>query len=147
MAVVDVVEKTSPTDLVMLPYREVVCDDTLREFMQVLRPDLVDRKGEVLRVQLLLDRRHKQNKGFSKPVAYFRMSESAQLTRLATNFVALAVVMAFDGSRNLEPSHEELERAVHGCWDYLMKNDVKLAVETILRDLRLHRMALEKVET
>jgi hypothetical protein len=132
----------------MLPYREVVCDDTLREFMQVLRPDLVDRKGEVLRVQLLLDRRHKQNKGFSRPVAYFRMSESAQLIKLATNFVALAVVMALDGSRNLEPSHEELARAVSSCWDYLMKNDVKLTVETILRDLRLHRMALEKaVET
>jgi hypothetical protein len=143
MAVVEEI-KTSPSDLVMLPYREVVCDDTLREFIQVLRPDLIDRKGEVLRVQLLLDRRHKQNKGFSKPVAYFRMSESQQLTKLATDFVALATVLALNGQDNLEPSDQELEKTVDEYWKFFVKGDAKLAARTILTDLLVHRLAMEK---
>lgn len=145
MACVDVVERTSPKDLVMLAYREVVCDDTLREFTQILRPDLIDRQGEVLRVQLLLDRRHKLNRGMSKPVAYFRMSSTEQLLRLANTFLALAMVKVLDEQGNLEPSHEDLKRFFNSHWAMALP-DVLVATETILPDLRVHRMALARAE-
>jgi hypothetical protein len=140
---VDVVEKPSPVDLVMLPYREVVCDDTLRELIQVVRPDLVDRPGEPLRIQLLLDRRHKLNKGLSKPVAYFRMSNVEQLLRIANTFLSLAMVKVLDEQGDLEPDHDVLKRMANSHWAMALP-DVLTATETILRDLELHRAALEK---
>lgn len=133
-------EKPKITDLIPLP-REVFCDDTLKQFHQVLRFDIV--YGRPLRVQLLLDRRHKVNKSLSKPVAYFRMSSTDQLIRLGCNALATATVLAFFQQNRIEPAYEEIEAAV----DTLIKMtsaDVKITTEVILRDIRLHKMALEK---
>src|SRR5271157_970935 len=142
---VDVAERPVPADLVMLAFREVVCDDTLREFTQVLRPDLIDRAGEPLRVQLLLDRRHKLNKGFSKPVAYFRMSSTEQLLRIANTFLCLAMVKVLDeqGSAVTFNDRDLLKRMANMHWNMALP-DVLTGTETILRELTLHRAAREK---
>jgi hypothetical protein len=133
-----------PSSLVMLPYREIQCDDTLREFTQVLRFDLVDVKGEPLRVQLLLDRRHKLNRGLSKPVAYFRMSSTEQLVKLANTALACAVALAFNEVNLLEPTDDQVRNALRSHWQ-MAQVDLLYAVKTILRDVKLHRMALERI--
>lgn len=132
-------EKPRPTDLVMIPYREVECDDTLREFKQVLRFDLVDVAGEPLRGQLLLDRRHKFNRAQSKPVAYFRMTSPHQLIRLADTALAVAVTLLYSEQRRLEPSEDEIRQVLKTHWQ-LAQPDVLDAVKSILRDLAVHRM-------
>jgi len=133
-------DRAYPKDLVMLPYREVLCDDTLREFAQVLRFDLIDVDGHPLRCQLLLDRRHKMNKALSKPVAYFRMSSPEQLIKLANTALACAVAMACSEQDHLEPSSESVKAVVDAHWS-MARVDVVSAVETVMRDLRLHRLA------
>jgi len=137
------IENPKPSHLVMLPYREIQCDDTLREFTQVLRFDLVDVKGEPLRAQLLLDRRHKLNKGMSKPVAYFRMSGTEQLVKLANTALACAVALAFNEINLLEPTDDQVRNALRSHWQ-MAQVDLLYAVKTILRDVKLHRMALER---
>ncbi|MEM1589636.1 MAG: hypothetical protein QW175_04395 [Candidatus Bathyarchaeia archaeon] len=136
-------EAPKPSSLVMLPYREIECDDTLREFTQILRFDLIDAPGEPLRCQLLLDRRHKLNKGLSKPVAYFRMTSTEQLMKLANTALACAVVLAFHEQRVLEPEDEQIRSVLKSYWQ-LAQPDVLYAVKTILRDVKLHKMALER---
>jgi len=138
------VENPKPSDLVMLPYREIQCDDTLREFIQILRFDLVDVPHEPLRAQLLLDRRHKLNKSQSKPVAYFRMSSTDQLIKLGNTALALATVMAFSEQGRLEPTHDEVKSAVKSLLQLSTQIDVANAIEVILRDVKLRRMALAK---
>jgi hypothetical protein len=133
-----------PSSLVMLPYREIQCDDTLREFTQVLRFDFVDVKGEPLRVQLLLDRRHKLNRSLSKPVAYFRMSSTEQLIKLANTALACAVALAFNEVNLLEPTDDQVRNALRSHWQ-MAQVDLLYAVKTILRDVKLHRMALERI--
>ena len=137
------VEKPKPSDLVMLPYREIQCDDTLREFIQILRFDLVDVPREPLRAQLLLDRRHKLNKGMSKPVAYFRMSSTEQLLKLANTALAVALTLVYNEQDLLEPSDDQIRNALKSHW-MMAQPDVLNAVKTILRDLQLHRMAIAK---
>jgi hypothetical protein len=143
LAISDIVEKPSPVDLVMLPYREIICDDTLREFIQVLRFDLIDIPGHPLRSQLLLDRRHKLNKSQSKPVAYFRMSSTEQLLKLANTALAVAVVLAYNEHDLLEPSDDMVRNVLKGHWQ-MAQADVLNAVQVILRDLQLHRLALKE---
>ena len=137
------VEKPKVSSLVMLPYREVECDDTLREFKQVLRFDLVDVPREPLRAQLLLDRRHKLQKAMSKPVAYFRMSSTEQLLKLSNTALAVAVALVYAEQDLLEPSDDQIRNALKSHW-MMAQPDVLNAVKTILRDLQLHRMALAK---
>jgi hypothetical protein len=136
--------KVSPADLVMLAYREVECDDTLREFKQVLRFDLVDAKGQPLRAQLLLDRRHKLNRALSKPVAYFRMSTTEQLVKLANTALAVAVALAYNEQQQLSPSLENVKATVNAHWS-MARVDVVNAVELMLRDLQLHQMVQAKL--
>lgn len=143
MALHDVVEKTTPASLVMLPYREIECDDTLREFKQILRFDLVDVPGQVLRAQLLLDRRHKLNKSQSKPVAYFRMSSTEQLIKLANTALAVAVTLVYAEQDLLEPSDDQIRKVIVAHWQ-MAQPDVLNAVKVILRDLQVHRMAMQK---
>jgi hypothetical protein len=131
----------SPRDLVMLPYREVECDDTLRMFKQVLRFDLVDVVGHRLRTQLLLDRRHKQNRSLSKPVAYFPMSTCEQLIKLANTALACAITLAYAEQGLLEPTDEQIRRVIAAHWS-MAQPDVLNTVGLALRDLKLHRMAL-----
>lgn len=137
------VQKPSPAALVMLPYREIQCDDTLREFNQVLRFDLVDMPGNPLRAQLLLDRRHKLNKGMSKPVAYFRMSSTEQLLKLANTALAVAAALVYAEQDLLDPSDDQIRNMLKSHWQ-MAQPDVLNAIKTILRDLQLHRMAIAK---
>lgn len=130
-------------DLVMLPYREIECDDTMREFHQVLRFDLIDIPGHALKSQLLLDRRHKLQKGMSRPVAYFRMSTPEQLIRLANTALACAAALIFNEQRQIEPTDEEIRSVLKAHWQ-MAQPDVLCATSNILRDLKLHRMALSE---
>ena len=135
-----VTQKPKVTDLIPLS-REVFCDDTLRQFHQVIRFDVVyDRP---LRIQLLLDRRHKANKSLSKPVAYFRISEIGQLLRLGTNSFAAAVVLAFYSQNRTEPSSEEIKDAAKNLFS-MIQGDVELTTEVVLRDIKLRKMAAEE---
>ena len=136
-------ENPKPSDLVMLPYREIQCDDTLREFIQILRFDLIDIIGEPLRAQLLLDRRHKLQKGMSRPVAYFRMSSTEQLIKLANTALAVAIALIYAEQDMLDPSDDQIRAVIKSHWQ-MAQPDLLNAVKTILRDLKLHRMALEK---
>jgi hypothetical protein len=136
-------EKVLPSHLVMLPYREIECDDTLREFKQILRFDLLDVPGQVLRSQLLLDRRHKLNKGMSKPVAYFRMSSPEQLIRLANTALAVAVALAYNEQTMLDPTDDQVRNVLKSHWQ-MAQPDVLNAVKLILRDLEVHRLALKR---
>lgn len=138
-------EKPNVSNLVMVPYREVECDDTLREFKQVLRFDLVDVAGEPLRSQLLLDRRHKFNRAQSKPVAYFRMTSPQQLIKLADTALAVALTLLYSEQRCLDPSDDEIRGVLKTHWQ-MAQPDVLDAVKTILRDLTLHRLASKKEE-
>lgn len=135
-----VVETPKVKDLVPLP-REVQCDDTMREFNQVLRLDIVDKVP--LRTQLLLDRRHKKKKSLSRPAGYFRMSSTNQLITLATDALAAANVLAFFQQDRREPSHEEISKAVDSVFE-IVAVDVKAMIPVILYDLRLHREAVER---
>lgn len=128
----------------MVNWREIECDDTLREFKQVLRFDLVDREGEPLRVQLLLDRRHKLNRAMSKPVAYFRMTSTQQLLNLANTALAAAVALAYSEQRVLEPSQDQIRDVLKAHWQ-MAQPDVIVGVDVMLRELRLHRMTQERL--
>jgi len=131
------VEKPKVTELIPFS-REIFCDDTLREFNQVIRYDIV--YGKPLRVQLLLDRRHKFNKSLSKPLGYFRISSVDQLLRLGTNALAAATVLAFFQQNRTEPSAEEVYQAIHSLIK-MVSQDVELTTQTVLNELRLRRMA------
>jgi hypothetical protein len=128
----------------MVNWREIECDDTLREFKQVLRFDLVDRDGEPLRVQLLLDRRHKLNRAMSKPVAYFRMTSTQQLLNLANTALAAAMTLAYSEQRILEPSQDQIRDVLKAHWQ-MAQPDVIVGVDVMLRELRLHRMTQERL--
>ena len=132
------VENPKVTELIPFA-REVFCDDTLREFNQVIRYDIV--YGRPLRVQLLLDRRHKFNKSLSKPLGYFRISSVDQLLRLGTNALAAATVLAFFQQNHTEPTQEEIYSAVQNVVK-MLASDVELTTQTILNQLKLRRMAL-----
>jgi hypothetical protein len=123
-----------PSDLVMLPFREVECDDTMREFRQVLRFDLIN--GRPLRAQLLLDRRHKSNKALSKPVAYFRMSSTDQLIKLGNTALGVATALAFAEMNVLEPSYEQIKSAVKSLLQQFSSVDIENLVGLILSELR-----------
>ena len=118
--------------------REVFCDDTLREFNQVIRYDIV--YGRPLRVQLLLDRRHKFKKSLSKPLGYFRISSVDQLLRLGTNALAAATVLAFFQQNRTEPTAEEVNHAIQSLIK-MVSADVELTTQNVLNELRLRRMS------
>ena len=129
-------EKPKVTDLIPFS-REVFCDDTLREFNQVIRYDVV--YGKPLRIQLLLDRRHKFKKSLSKPLGYFRISSIDQMLRLGTNALAAATILAFFQQNRTEPSLDEIRQAVNSLLK-MVGADMELTAQTVLRDLQLRRM-------
>jgi hypothetical protein len=133
-------ENPKVTDLLPLS-REIRCDDTLREFHQVIRFDVI--YGRPLRIQLLLDRRHKTNKRLSKPAAYYRMSSTDQLIRLGSNALATATVLAFFQQNRTEPSFEEIDKAVDSLIQ-MVAADAKTTVQVVLNDIKLRRMAEER---
>jgi hypothetical protein len=114
---VDVVEKPDEADLVMLDYREVRCDDTLREFHQVIRFYLIDRPGQPLRSEILIDRPHKLNKAMSKHVCFLQMSSTQQLMALTNTALAVATAMAYNEQPNLNPTDDEIRRALKSYWE------------------------------
>jgi hypothetical protein len=128
-----------PEDLVEGAFREVECDDTMQQFKQVLRFDLVDILGEPLSAELLLDRRHKLQKSLSKPVAFFHMSAPSQLISLGVTSLAVSTVLVFAEQKHLEPTREEILKAVQGLLQLFVSRDLTNVVDVLLRDLRLHR--------
>lgn len=131
-------ERPSPRDLVPLP-REVHFDDTMREFIQVLRFDVV--VGKPLRVQLLLDRRHKKKKSLSKPLGYFRVSQTGQLLDLATGALTMANVLAFQNRADV-PTTGEIVAATESVL-HLIRQDVATLTEVAFNQVRLHKGSVE----
>lgn len=135
--------KITATDLVMLQYREVQADDTMREWHQILRFDLIDKPGYPLKSQIFWDRRHKFNRGMSEHVGYFRMGSTEQLIRLANTALALAVVIGYSESGQLEPLDEQIKRCLDAHWQMAVP-DILNTVKLGLADLQLHRRAREE---
>lgn len=127
-----------PSDLLPLS-REVKADDTMREFHQVLRFDIV--YGKPLRAQLLLDRRHKAQKSLSKRAAYVRMSQASQLLDLACGALSIANVLAYQSVK--DPSHDAIASGTKSLLQ-LIQGDVVTLTEIMLRQVQLHRMAVAK---
>jgi len=138
-------QAAQPKSSQLLPLAKVIeADDTLREFTQVLRFDIVYDEDR-LRAQVLWDRRHKENKSLSKPLGYFPMSGTEQLLRLASNAFTIAGVLAFFRHKKGLPTHEEVESAVNSVLR-LVKEDIIISTEVILRDIHLHKLAVEKMK-
>jgi hypothetical protein len=135
---VDLVEKPDEVDLVMLDYREVRCDDTLREFHQVIRFYLIDRPGHPLRSEILIDRPHKLNKAMSKHVCFLQLSSTQQLMSLTNTALAVATVMAYNEQPNLNPTDDEIRKSLRSYWE-MAQPDLLAAIRTILNDLQNHR--------
>lgn len=127
-----------PSDLIPLS-REVKADDTMRDFQQVLRFDIIF--GKPLRAQLLLDRRHKIRIQLSKPAAYVRMSQTSQLVNLACGALSIANVLAYQSVE--EPSHDLITSGTKSLLQ-LIEIDVATLTEIMLRQIKLHRMAVAK---
>ena len=127
------------SDLVPLP-REVRFDDTLRQFHQVARFDIVDQNP--LRTQLLLDRRHKENQKRSKPLGYFRMSDTQQLVNLAVSALSLGNILALDG-QTVSRSH--IQHTTEGLFK-LITRDIVNVTAAGLNDLRMHQLVKEEAE-
>jgi len=129
-----VVKTVKVTDLIPLS-REILCDDTLHEFHQVIRFDVI--YGSPLRAQLLLDRRHKTQKSLSKPVAYFRMSRTEQLIRMGINSFTTALTLAFFNQGRKEPTRKEITDALESLWG-MVKGDIELSTDVALNQIQLH---------
>ena len=131
-------ERVHVSDLVPLP-REVKFDDTLREFHQVARFDIVDKNP--LRTQLLLDRRHKENQKRSKPLGYFRMSSTDQLISLAVDALSLANILVLDGKRNI--SRDMIRSSTEDLFTLILR-DIVNVTDVALNDLRMHQLVKEQ---
>jgi hypothetical protein len=70
------------------------------------------------------------------------MSSTEQLIKLANTALACAVALAFNEQRVLEPSDEQVRNVLKAHWQ-MAQPDVLFAVKSILRDVKLHRMAVE----
>jgi len=135
------VEQPSKTDLVPFGWKQDVrADDTLREFKQVIRFNFVDMPGVPLRAQILFDRVHKENTKLSKPVGFFRVSDTEELVRLAKNSLASAVILAFFQHSKSRPDAERIHRAVHDILEF-NEADVESLVHVMLGEIELHRQA------
>lgn len=122
------------TDLVPLS-REVRFDDTLRQFHQVARFDLIDQNP--LRTQLLLDRRHKENQRRSKPVGYFRMSSTDQLISMAVDALSLANILVLEGKGNI--TRDMIQSSTEDLFK-LIRRDIVNVTDAALNDLRMHQL-------
>lgn len=123
-----------PEDLISLS-REVKADDTMREFQQVLRFDIID--GKPLRAQLLLDRRHKAKKSLSKPAAYVRMSQAGQLIDLACGAITMANILVLQHLKEIPP-RQLIEDTVKSALD-MMQGDIVTLTEIMLQEIQQHR--------
>ena len=122
------------TDLVPLS-REVQFDDTLRQFHQVARFDLIDQHP--LRTQLLLDRRHKEDMKRSKPVGYFRMSSTNQLISMAVDALSLANILVLEGKGNI--TREMIQGSTEDLFKLILR-DIVNVTDVALNDLRMHQL-------
>lgn len=85
-------------NLVSLP-REVTFDDTFNEVIAVLRFDT--KIEDVIKVQLLIDLRHKKNPRLSKPKWYLTMSQPRQFENLITASLAMTCFHRLSNEENL----------------------------------------------
>lgn len=114
--------------------REITADDTLREFQQYVRLQLVkDDQGRLDHLQLLFDRRFKLKPTMSKPLGYVHFSTATQLLNLAIQGICGATILNLAGRDDLSPT--VISTAIDG------------AVEFVLQDSkRLTAMALEALK-
>ena len=130
--------KPSVADLVPCT-REVRSDDTMDEFHQVLRFDIIDTKP--LRSQLLLDRRHKTDNKKSHPAAYIRFSQTGPLIDLVCAALTMANVIAYQNRIDeKQPTREEIEHAVDSVLSTI-RSDIVTLTEVQLMSIQLHRKA------
>lgn len=127
-------DKISPGDLVPCP-REVYFDDTLKVFDQVLRFDVV--LDTPLKIQVLLDRRHKFRRKKSKPVAYFRISQTSQLIDMVTSALTMASVLALQNRDDIDSF--TIEKAVDSILT-IIKQDVCFLTKTTLEQVKHKRL-------
>jgi len=132
--------KPSAVDLVPCS-REVKADDTLEEFHQVLRFDIIDQPEQPLRSQILLDRRHKTDNKKSHPVAFIRLSQTGQLLDLVCSALAMANTIAYSNRIDENtPTRMEIEHATDSVIATI-KSDIVTLTELQLKQVEMHRKA------
>ena len=133
--------KPSAVDLVPC-CREVKADDTMEEFNQVLRFDIIDKPEDpVLRSQILLDRRHKTDNKKSHPAAFIRLSQTGQLIDLMCAALAMANTIAYQNRIDEDmPTRMEIEHATDSVIATI-KSDIVTLTELQLKQVEMHRKA------
>lgn len=111
---------------------EVLADDTLESFHQVLRLQaILDDSGRLDHLQLLLDRRHKVKPSLSKPLGYLHLSTANQLLNLAAQGIVGACLLALKD----QPTDERrISQTVNGIAGFLLQ-DAKRTVQVMLEEM------------
>jgi len=112
--------------------REVLCDDTLKEMKIVLRFDAKIEDSDV-KVQLLVDFRHKKNPRLSKPKAYLTLSHPRQFEDLVTASLAMACF------HRLRKHAKLTSEDILACYDEIVKwirEDVATLTEVMFRNVK-----------
>lgn len=121
----------APINLVPLP-RELYFDDTFREVNAVLRFDTKIENSD-LKVQLLVDLRHKEDKWKSKPRFYGTMSQPRQFEDLLTASMAMTCF------HRLRQKQKLTKEEIFACYDEIVKwikEDVAILTEVMSRDVK-----------
>lgn len=121
----------SHLNLVPLP-REVNFDDTFREVNAVLRFDTKIENSD-LKVQLLIDLRHKKTPRLSKPKFYLTMSQPRQFEDLITASLAMTCFHRLRNHKNLTKDQ------ILASYDEIMKwirEDVANLTEIMFKDVK-----------
>ena len=124
----------SQLNLVPLP-REIAFDDTFDEVNAILRMDAkID--NDDIKVQLLIDLRHKKDKWKSKPRFYGTMSQPRQFEDLVT--AALAMTCFHKLRTYVKPTKEQILASYDELVRFI-REDVAVLTGIILKDVRKKR--------
>jgi len=107
---------------------EVEADDTLNDFVQVIRMDCM---VDPFHFQAVFDRRHKQNPKLSRPLGYYHFSEVRQLIGYAMQGLVAACVLNLKHSPQ-KPSDVKISQSVDGLIELILP-DVKHQVSVVLK--------------
>lgn len=121
-------------NLVPLP-REIAFDDTFNEVNAVLRMDAKIEENDI-KVQLLIDLRHKKDKWKSKPRFYGTMSKPRQFEDLVT--AALAMTCFHRLRTYVKPTKDQI-LASYDEFVSFVREDVAVLTGIILKDVRKKR--------
>ncbi len=115
--------------------RELAFDDTMTEVNAIMRFDAKIENSD-LKVQLLIDLRHKKDKWKSKPRFYGTMSQPRQFEDLVTASLAMACFHHLRKKAN--PTKEEILASYNEMVKFI-RPDVENLVEILFRDIRKRR--------